>query len=211
MLACRVSRRARVATLRRVGPRVCFSSGTGDLSTPSHPSGLNFWGDGKGLGLSLPPNRPPLYQAPPLNEFVKRYYWLLKPMGIFSQKARTGVNSEAIFRSLEEQATQNVWFESLGLPRSWITEHSLLALHVWLFHNRFKVDYNVPGDFNGRRMQEQLFERFWEDTSYRIRNAGIAESACGAPGADTAPVVDPTSPPSTPQSASTSSSRTSRR
>lgn len=63
----------------------------------------------------------------------------------------------------------------MKLPHTWITEHALIALHVWIFHNRFKVDYNVPGEFNGRRMQEQLFERFWEDTVLRIRNAGIAE------------------------------------
>jgi hypothetical protein len=36
-----------------------------------------------------------------------------------------------------------------------------------------QVDYNVSGDYNGRRMQEQLFERLWEDTSQRIRNAGV--------------------------------------
>lgn len=38
----------------------------------------------------------------------------------------------------------------------------------------FQVDYNVSGDFNGRRMQEQLFERLWEDTTLRIRNAGVS-------------------------------------
>lgn len=63
---------------------------------------------------------------------------------------------------------------ALGIKRDWITEHSLLALHVWIFHNRFKVDYNVGGEFSGRRMQEQLFERFWEDTTLRIRNAGVS-------------------------------------
>jgi hypothetical protein len=66
---------------------------------------------------------------------------------------------------------------ALGLPKNWITEHALIALHVWIFHNRFKVDYNVPGEFNGRRMQEQLFERFWETTTLRIRNAGVSKAA----------------------------------
>ena len=154
---------------------------TTDLSSPSHPSGLNFWGTGKGLGLALPPNRAPLYQEAPHNDFVQRYYWLVKAMGMFTLKARIGVNSETIFRSIEEQALQNCWFEALRLERNWLSEHSLIALHVWLFHNRFKVDYNVAGDFNGRRMQEQLFERFWENTSVRIRNAGIAESESRRP------------------------------
>ena len=31
----------------------------------------------------------------------------------------------------------------------------------------------MGGEFNGRRMQEALFERFWEDTTLRIRNAGV--------------------------------------
>lgn len=75
---------------------------------------------------------------------MKRYYYLLKGMGVFSRKATTGVNSEALFRSIEEQATQEVWWQALGLPKNWITEHSLLALHVWIFHNRFKVRHCPP-------------------------------------------------------------------
>ena len=106
---------------------------------------------------------------------MKRYYYLLKAMGVWSRRARVGVSSEALYRSIEEQATQDIWWRALGIPKNWITEHSLIALHVWIFHNRFKIDFNVSGDFNGRRMQEQLFERFWEDTTFRIRNAGIAE------------------------------------
>lgn len=62
---------------------------------------------------------------------------------------------------------------ALGMKRTWISEHAMLALHVWLLANRFKVDYNCSGLYCGRRMQEQLFERFWEDTTLRIRNAGV--------------------------------------
>jgi hypothetical protein len=28
---------------------------------------------------------------------------------------------------------------ALGLPDSWISEHAMVALHVWMFHNRFKA------------------------------------------------------------------------
>jgi cytochrome b pre-mRNA-processing protein 3 len=101
-------------------------------------------------------------------------------MGSFRASAKLGERSTDVFASLEEQATQNAWYEALRLPRTWITEHSLLALHVWILHNRFKVDYNVPAtEFSGRRMQEELFERFWEDTTRRIRNAGVAELSVG--------------------------------
>lgn len=106
---------------------------------------------------------------------MSRYYYMFTAMGVFSQTAKVGNQSESLFRSVEEQATQDAWWAALSLPRTWINEHALIALHVWIFHNRFKVDYNVSGEFNGRRMQEQLFERLWEDTVLRIRNAGIAE------------------------------------
>jgi len=139
-----------------------------------HPSGLTLWGDGKGTGVGLPASRPSYWQPTPPNVFVRRYYYLLKLLGVFSRKAEAGGSSEAIFRSIEEQATQSVWWDTLGLQRNWITEHAMISLHVWLLHNRFKVDFNVPGLFNGRRMQEMLFERFWEDTTLRIRNAGVS-------------------------------------
>lgn len=47
----------------------------------------------------------------PHNVFVQRYYYLMKGLGVFSRKAVTGTNSEAIFRSIEEQATQSVWWD----------------------------------------------------------------------------------------------------
>lgn len=106
---------------------------------------------------------------------MTRYLYLFKSMGVFSRRARVGVASEAIYRSIEEQATQDIWWEVLKLPKNWITEHALIALHIWIFHCRWTLDYNLPGDYNGRRMQEEVFSRFWEDSTLRIRNAGIAE------------------------------------
>lgn len=47
----------------------------------------------------------------PHNVFVKRYYYLLQAMGVFSRRAAVGVNSEEIYRGIEEQATQDVWWE----------------------------------------------------------------------------------------------------
>ena len=107
---------------------------------------------------------------------MTRYKHLLTALGTFTPKATIGKNSEAIFRSVEEQATQDVWYAALCIPRTWIAEHSLICLHVWMLHNRAKLDYNVrPEEMCGRRMQEELFERLWEDTILRVRNAGVAE------------------------------------
>ena len=47
----------------------------------------------------------------PLNLFFQRYYYLVKAAGAFSRRAKTGVGSEAIFRSIEEQATQSAWWD----------------------------------------------------------------------------------------------------
>lgn len=63
----------------------------------------------------------------------------------------------------------------LGLPLDFQTEHSLLTLHLWILHCRFSADYDAKGEFSGRRMQQEVFERFWEDTTLRIRNLGVEE------------------------------------
>jgi hypothetical protein len=97
-------------------------------------------------------------------------------MAAFSSRARLGASSEVLFRSAEEQGTQSAWWGSLRLPRTWMAEHALIALHVWVLATRLKVDYNVRDvEFSGRRMQAELFERFWQDTVIRIRNAGVVE------------------------------------
>ena len=149
-----------------------------------------------GMGLSLPPSRAPLFRPSPLSAFARRYEPLLAALGVFSRRAAVGQASDDLWRSLEEQATQECWFGGagggagggLGLRRTWAAEHALLALHVWIVHCRLKVDYNVRDAadaaegghasrvvFSGRQMMDQLFSRFWEDTTLRIRNAGIQE------------------------------------
>ena len=136
-----------------------------------------------GSGLGLPASRAPLYRESPLSAFAQRYRPLLSALGVFSRRARVGQASDDLWRSLEEQATQDCWFSppargGLGLRREWITEHALLALHAWILHNRLKVDFEVAdggGEFKGRVMMEQLFQRLWDDTTLRVRNAGIVE------------------------------------
>jgi hypothetical protein len=45
-----------------------------------------------------------------MSAFMRSHYLLFKAMGVFSTRSKLGQNSEAIFRSLEEQATQNLWW-----------------------------------------------------------------------------------------------------
>jgi len=125
-----------------------------------------------------PPPPPPLSRQSPRASLVD---WSVGPPAVallaaVSARARLGAGSEVLFRSAEEQGTQAAWWGALRLPRTWMAEHALIALHVWVLSTRLRVDYNVrDADFNGRRMQAELFERLWEDTSRRIRNAGVVE------------------------------------
>lgn len=82
-----------------------------------------------------------------------------------------GENAATVFRSIEEQATQDAWFEALGIPRTWLSEHSLIALHVWIIHRRHMLDFHAEGEFCGRQADKLLFEEFWRDTEWRIRSA----------------------------------------
>lgn len=63
----------------------------------------------------------------------------------------------------------------MNLERTFITEHSLLTLHVWLLHKRFMMDFHEPGLFCGRVADRELFQAFWDDTINRIRNVGVTE------------------------------------
>jgi hypothetical protein len=104
-------------------------------------------------------------------------------MQVYSRKGLILRNSEALFRSLEEQATQDSFYTcmmaalvssnpprgrkralltlcwlmclspALNLPRDFSTEIALMTLHLWVLHNRFKVDYELPGIYCGRRLQ----------------------------------------------------------
>ena len=126
-------------------------------------------------------------------------------MRVYGTKSKILQHSEALFRSLEEQGTQNCFYDggclwlpmpalagpgsqsvlrearpcdvmressrsscsgviaalcivrvcstALNLPRDFSTELALMTLHLWVLHNRFKVDYDGSGIYSGRRLQ----------------------------------------------------------
>lgn len=178
------------------------------------------------LSRNLPVLRESLYQPRPLTFTDKAFLpWMTATLTntLWSQQI---VNAESVWRSIEEQATQNSWFEGEGRPgliacqrgclelavlalpplaasascrsplprcqcpprslasavaaalnleRTFITEHSMLALHVWLVHKRFMLDFHNRGLFCGRSADKELFQVFWDDTLNRIRNVGVTE------------------------------------
>lgn len=140
-----------------------------------------------GVPLSSP-SSPRCTQAPPYESC--------------SKQAVYGANAEAVYRSIEEQATQDCWFEgefpearrsgrrlsahphpsltahlraALNIRRTFMTEQAMLNLHVWLLHKRHMLDFFAPGAYNGRLADKLLFECFWDDTTHRIRSAGVQE------------------------------------
>lgn len=127
------------------------------------------------LRENMPVQREPLWQPKPFTYPEKVFYPVLKALGMYSKWAQYGANADAVWRSIEEQATHDCWFEALNLRRTFMTEHALLTMHVWILHKRHMLDFFGEGLFNGRLADKELFTRFWDDTQLRIRNAGIEE------------------------------------
>jgi hypothetical protein len=125
---------------------------------------------------SLPLQREALWRPSALRYWERTLYPVLRAVGGYSLWAQQSRNADAVWRSVEEQATQDAWFENLGLRRTFMTEHALLVLHTWLVHKRFTLDRQGRGELDGRRADEELFGRLWSDTERRIRNAGVTMS-----------------------------------
>lgn len=47
---------------------------------------------------------------------------------------------------------------------------TLIMVHVWMLHRRLLLEGS-----KGTTLQECMFDELWDDTSIRIRNAGIQE------------------------------------
>ena len=62
-----------------------------------------------------------------LNDFEKRWKWLLSAMRVYGKKAQILTNSEFIFRSAEEQATQDVFYEGMH----WLIDPLIMGRVLW--------------------------------------------------------------------------------
>lgn len=58
-----------------------------------------------------PDNSSIRWMQDPQTPFEKKWYWLLKAMRVYGTRARVGVNADTIYRSAEEQATQNCVYD----------------------------------------------------------------------------------------------------
>ena len=83
---------------------------------------------------------------------------------------------EQLFRAAQHQAFQSQWFDGPnGLPSSFRPTHALLSLHVWFLHRRLIANPNPEWKEQNLKVQEELFDIFWNDTQARIRAVGVNE------------------------------------
>ena len=101
-------------------------------------------------------------------------------MAKFLRKLLGGNTTLGVSRSLlfncKEHAAKEEWF---NVSKGWIgtdfrSRHSILMVHVWLVHRRL-VQCKRPESKRGLSIQESLFDELWDDTSVRVRAAGINE------------------------------------
>jgi hypothetical protein len=94
--------------------------------------------------------------------------------------------AQSLFLSCQAQAMRPEFYTKSGLVYSFLTEHLLLVLHVWVANRRI-LDMGDPGkplqvdNFIYRHpliicvVKEEFFDEFWDDTAKRIRHRGIPE------------------------------------
>lgn len=76
--------------------------------------------------------------------------------------------------------TKSRWYGPGRIPRTFRSRHAMVTMHLWFLHKRL-IAANVPngpllGDHDtALRVQEELFEIFWNDTLCRIRAEGVRE------------------------------------
>ena len=62
------------------------------------------------------------------------------------------------------------WRESLWVKSDFRSQHGLILMHVWVVHRRL-----IKEGSEGKKVQEALFDVFWDDTSARLRAMDVPE------------------------------------
>ena len=99
-----------------------------------------------------------------------KWDWIRRLAGFYGEESTAIRHSHAVFRSCYDVGSQPHILQHLVLENDFFHNHALINLHAWLVHNRLR---SVGSQ--GKVMQEQLFDRFWEDTTTRIRTLGVPE------------------------------------
>ena len=98
--------------------------------------------------------------------------WLLRVVGYYGEESVHIRQSSSMYQSVLLHSSNNRAMDFLGLENSFYFDHSIIILHVWMMHRRLRTIANKDLQ---RDLQEQLFDRVWEDTTKRIRAIGVQE------------------------------------
>jgi len=80
--------------------------------------------------------------------------------------------SKSLLTSCLSQADKAPWYSRGMIGGEFRSKHTVMLLHIWMVHKRLLLkDLGSEGP----RIQESLFDEFWEDTSTRIRQVGVPE------------------------------------
>lgn len=108
-------------------------------------------------------------------DLEERFGPILRLLGYFGPESTRARIAQGIFRSCAVQAGAPVWSKR-GLVRAaeFRPNHALLLTHVWMVHRRLH-DFPRDRKSEATQLQELIFDELWDDTTKRIRQAGIQE------------------------------------
>ena len=102
---------------------------------------------------------------------LERWGGLLNLLGYNSEEAEQGRESEALFGAVLEQATHRGVAQAFGVQDAFRAEHALIVMHAWCVHAALVAD----GSVEGKKLQEAMFDRCWEQTVLMIRSLDVPE------------------------------------
>lgn len=96
--------------------------------------------------------------------------------GLGLGKTTLGISRSLLF-NCKNHASHEDWF---AVNKGWVgtdfrSRHSILLTHIWLIHKRLLLCEGKSAKKQGLAIQESMFDELWDDTSIRIREAGINE------------------------------------
>ena len=91
-------------------------------------------------------------------------------LGFFGRGRNTLGVARSLFFNCKHQSELPVWFSRGKIGQDFRSKQTMLMIHIWMIHRRLLQEGSA-----GNALQECMFDELWDDTSIRIRNAGIAE------------------------------------
>jgi cytochrome b pre-mRNA-processing protein 3 len=84
-------------------------------------------------------------------------------------KSTIGI-ARSLFFNCKNAADHGHWYNLGQVSNDFRSRQQMIMVHVWLIHRRL-----ITEGSRGTTLQECMFDELWDETSIRIRNAGIHE------------------------------------